>query len=288
MRDIGSDWDGVVIRMAERKISPPRLLVVDDDSDLRLFLQDLLTEEGYDVDVGATLDEALALIDTHVYHLILTDLLTHTLSDPLRSAATVRQAAHPTPIVALTGWNITAADVAQAGLARLISKPFDLDELLDAIASCLETPLSAEQRRQAEVVGHYCDAFNAHDFDTCLALCADDVRFDASAPQLTGPTGRLVGQATMRAVLQHMLLYAPDMRMDDYLIHPQTKGLALRCMKSWIATAAPDGRTSMPASMFFQFSGERITQISLSMDGQNWHALSYDTPSMLGVQPGLN
>lgn len=274
--------------MVEHVASPPRLLVVDDDCDLRAFLQDLLTEEGYHVDVGATLDEALALIDAHVYHLILTDLLTHSLSDPLRSAATVQQYAYPTPVMALTGWNVSAAEVAHAGLIRLISKPFDLDDLLATVASCLETPLSAEQARQAEVVCHYCEAFNAHDFDTCLAVCAEGVSFYPSTPPFAEPAGPVVGRASMRAQLQRLLQRAPDVRIDDYLIHPRSIGLALRCVKSWVSPATPDGRATMLASMIFQFDGERISQISLRMDGQSWHIPNFDLLTAPSAQLGLS
>ncbi len=124
--------------MAEPVTPPTRLLVIDDDGDLRLFLRDLLTEEGYEVDLSATLDEALALLETRVYHLIITDLLAHSPSDPLRTALTLRDFAHPTPVAALTGWNVSAEEVAREGLVRLIPKPFDLDELLDAVAASVE------------------------------------------------------------------------------------------------------------------------------------------------------
>ncbi len=162
--------------MTKHLESPPRVLVIDDDSDLRLFLYDLLVEEGYRVDVGATLDEALALINAQVYHLILTDLLTHSLDDPLRSAVTVRQAAYPTPVIALTGWNITSADVTRAGLARLIPKPFDLTDLLAAITSCVETAPDAEEQRQTETLARKHEAISARKRDDCVALCAEDVR----------------------------------------------------------------------------------------------------------------
>lgn len=282
----GSDWDGV-IRMTEH-MTPPRVLVLDDDSDLRLFLYDLLTEEGYQVDVGATLDEALALIDAHVYHLILTDLLTHSLDDPLRSAVTVRRYAYPTPVVALTGWNVTADDVARADLARLVPKPFDLTYLLTTISACLETRLSSEQRRQAETLVRYCEAFNAHDFDTCLSLCAGDVRYYPSAASLIEPTEPVVGRSSMRAWLHRLLERAPDLRFDDYLIQPQLRGLALRFVKSWRASAQSGGRTIKAASMTFQFKGERIIQMSLRMDGQNWYTPNVDGPYVPGVQPQMS
>lgn len=270
--------------MAERTLSPPRLLVIDDDSDLRLFLQDLLIEEGYAVDVAATLDEALAFLDSHVYHLVLTDLLTHSSSDPLRSALIVRDYAHPTPVAALTGWNISSAEVTRAGLARLIPKPFDLSDLLVSISSCLVTSYSADQRRQAEVLARYYEAVNVRDIDACVSLCAEDVHGYLSAEAPGEQKDMLAGQAALRAELERRLRLSPDMRVEDYLIHPLPKGLAVRYLKSWTPPGIPGERITVTASMLFQFNGERISQISVRLESQRWQALIPEAMYISGAQ----
>jgi CheY-like chemotaxis protein len=53
---------------------PPRVLVVQADTLIRLSFLDLLTEEGYDAFGAASLPEALALLDQHLFDLILADL----------------------------------------------------------------------------------------------------------------------------------------------------------------------------------------------------------------------
>jgi DNA-binding response OmpR family regulator len=259
--------------MSEKGSPSPRLLVVDDDSELRLFLQDLLNEEGYRVDIGATMDEALALIDSHVYHLIITDLLAHSSTDPLRSAVQLNERAHPTPVAALTGWNVSPSEVARAGLARLIPKPFDINDLLASIAECLATPLNTEQQRQAEVVGRYCEAINANDVDACLATCADDVRVYPSERSLWSSADPKLGRAAFRAHLEGGILSTPDMRFDDYLIHPQPSGIALRCVKSWASPAIPTGRATVAGSLYFQFAGERISQITVRCHSESLEPL---------------
>lgn len=259
--------------MSEKEFPSPRLLVVDDDSELRLFLQDLLSEEGYLVDIGATMDEALALIDSNVYHLIITDLLTHSSTDPLRSAVQLNVRAHPTPIAALTGWNVSPSEVARAGLARLIPKPFDIDNLLAIIAECLATPLNPEQQRQAEVVRRYCEAINANDFDACLATCASDVRVYPPERSLWSSADPKIGRAAFRAHLEGGIRSTPHMRFDDYLIHPQPSGIALRCVKSWASPTFPTGRATVAGSLYFQFAGERISQITMRCQSESLRAL---------------
>lgn len=261
------------MRMAERMPLPPRLLVIDDDSDLRLFLQDLLTEEGYVVDVAASLDEALMLLDSHVYHLVLTDLLTHSSNDPLRSAITVRDCAYPTPVAALTGWSISSEEVARAGLARLIPKPFDLSDLLTSIKVCLVKSFNAEQLRQMETLGRYCRALATRDLDACVSLCTEDVHCHLSAETPGEPGDMAVGRAAFRTALERRLGLSPDLTIDDYLIHPLAGGLAMRCVTSWEEPHVPDDRMTAAAAMVFHFDGDRISQISLRLDGQRWRDL---------------
>ncbi len=250
------------MRMNEPPSATPRLLVIDDDNDLRLFLQELLTEESYVVDVGATLSEALALIDTRVYHLIITDLLAHSSTDPLRSALAILGRAQPTPVAALTGWNISAAEVTHSGLARLILKPFDINELLTTVAECLETRLSTAQRRQAEVVRRFWEAFNASDLTTCLAACADDVRILPPDEPSAGETKPIVGLASCRDYLEMGLRTIPGIHLDEYLIHPLPRGLALRYVKSWPTAEQPGGRATLAGMLSLQFRGQRISQIT--------------------------
>ena len=57
--------------MAKLKAS---ILVVDDEPAMRLLLSSILKDEGHNVTAAATGEEALHLIATRHYHLVLTDL----------------------------------------------------------------------------------------------------------------------------------------------------------------------------------------------------------------------
>ncbi|MEY4414863.1 MAG: two-component system response regulator PilR, partial [Pseudomonadota bacterium] len=52
----------------------PRLLVVDDEPDLRTLYELTLLREGYVVDSAGTLSEAEALLQEHVFQLVITDI----------------------------------------------------------------------------------------------------------------------------------------------------------------------------------------------------------------------
>ncbi|MDO8573660.1 MAG: response regulator [Candidatus Daviesbacteria bacterium] len=55
--------------------SQEKILVVEDDQFLREFYQELLTAEGYSVDVAADGEIALTKIQTNPYNLILLDIM---------------------------------------------------------------------------------------------------------------------------------------------------------------------------------------------------------------------
>ncbi|HAK90870.1 MAG TPA: sigma-54-dependent Fis family transcriptional regulator, partial [Massilia timonae] len=55
-------------------MSAPRILVLDDEADLRELLEITLLKMGLDVDCAATLREARRLVDDNAYNLVLTDM----------------------------------------------------------------------------------------------------------------------------------------------------------------------------------------------------------------------
>ena len=55
-------------------MSAPRILVVDDEADLRELLEITLLKMGLDVDSAATVREARTLLGQHAYALVLTDM----------------------------------------------------------------------------------------------------------------------------------------------------------------------------------------------------------------------
>lgn len=260
--------------------SAPRLLVIDDDDDLRLFLLDLLSEEGYIVDSCSTMGEALTAIDSHVYHLIVTDLLAHSAVDPLRSAITILEAASPTPVMTLTGWNITADEVAQAGLIRLVPKPFDITDLLGAVASCCRIALNPHQQRWAEIVRGFCAAMDANKLDALVALCGDDVRVAVDLGGQRDSPETVTGRASYRTQLEQCRSARPDMRFDEYVIYPQPNGIALRGVISWQAQGAMHGRTRLATSMVFQFAGQLISHLTIRATDSRHASLQTQTVSL--------
>src|ERR1051326_7886245 len=156
---------------------PLRVLIVEDDRDTRDILEAVLSEEGYAVTLAASLQEALAILDEQVFHFILTDLFADALERSLDSIAPLFAHAHPTPIGVMTGWRVAPEDALRAGFTCLVRKPFELDQVLTAIAASLQFPLSTEQQRQVEVVERFYAALNARSWEHALALCIPQLAY---------------------------------------------------------------------------------------------------------------
>lgn len=124
-------------------MSSPRILVVDDEADLRDLLEITLLKMGLDVDCAATLREARRLVDDNAYHLVLTDMR---LPDGL-GLELVREVSSTskTPIAVITAFGSAdnAVVALKAGAFDYVSKPVVLDELRVMVRSALklsETP----------------------------------------------------------------------------------------------------------------------------------------------------
>lgn len=107
-----------------------RLLVVDDMEPMRLALQDSLRLQGYDVVSAASGEEALELLRSQRFDLLLTDQTMPGLSGIELMEATAR--IHPDmPVVLLTGH--TDVELAKSSLQRgasdFVTKPVNIREL---------------------------------------------------------------------------------------------------------------------------------------------------------------
>jgi two-component system response regulator PilR (NtrC family) len=120
-------------------MSSPRILVVDDEADLRELLEITLLKMGLDVDSAATVREARTLLGQKPYALVLTDMR---LPDGL-GMELVREVAashKSTPIAVITAYGSAenAVVALKAGAFDYVSKPVVLDDLRAMVRSALK------------------------------------------------------------------------------------------------------------------------------------------------------
>jgi CheY-like chemotaxis protein len=109
-----------------------RVLVVDDEADIRATVSAMLEIEGYDVDEAANGADALQVVETQAPDLILLDMRMPVL-DGWGFASELRRRGHRTPIVVMTAARDAARWAAEIAAASFIAKPFGMDDLIAAV-----------------------------------------------------------------------------------------------------------------------------------------------------------
>ncbi|WP_338269103.1 response regulator [Corallococcus caeni] len=110
--------------------APPTLLLVEDDSDLRDALVEILHAEGHTVVARATGDEALSWLEAHsVPALVLVDMWT-----PRKDSWRLLDALHHQPRFAdLPVVAISSSEERHPAIREVLSKPFDREALLAGV-----------------------------------------------------------------------------------------------------------------------------------------------------------
>jgi signal transduction histidine kinase len=117
----------------------PRLLVVDDEVALAWALRDTLAHRGFEVEACTAPQEALRLIGSRSFDLLLTDLNMPGM-DGIALLARAQALAPGLAVVIMTGAGTiaTAVSAMQAGALDYILKPFKLDLALPVLQRALE------------------------------------------------------------------------------------------------------------------------------------------------------
>lgn len=119
-----------------------RVLIVEDDRQLRLSVLRGLREAGYDVDQASTGPEAIDVALANAHDLIILDLLLPG-RDGLAVCRAIREAGNHVPILMLTALDGVDQRIAglDAGADDYLTKPFDFGELLARLRALTRRPL---------------------------------------------------------------------------------------------------------------------------------------------------
>lgn len=114
-----------------------RVLVVEDDNDLREMLGDMLEHSGHAVVLAANREEALRILEREMPDLILLDVMLPDGSglDICRRTAGRENNYNPATVFVLSGRTSLECKLQSflSGAKRFFAKPFEMDDLIDAI-----------------------------------------------------------------------------------------------------------------------------------------------------------
>jgi two-component system, NtrC family, response regulator AtoC len=125
---------------------PERILVVEDDAELRKTLEALLTGYGYEVRTSPEGQHALRLLQRESIDLVLTDLQMPGLGGEALLEQ-VRDTYRTVPVITMTGFGSVRNAVAltRAGASDYLTKPLEIQPLLESIRNVLASTRSTRK-----------------------------------------------------------------------------------------------------------------------------------------------
>src|SRR5687768_12940730 len=117
----------------------PPLLVVDDEKNMRLSLETIMSEEGYQYRAADSAEEALKLLGQEEFFMVITDARLGGMSG-YELLGKMRQKYPNLPVLMITAYATPklAVDAIKAGAIDYLAKPFAPEELLHAVGRCAE------------------------------------------------------------------------------------------------------------------------------------------------------
>ncbi len=125
-----------------------RVLVVDDEENLRVVLRTLLRRHGYEVETAASGDEALAMVDSFGPDVVLTDVRMPKMGG-LDLLSTLKAKGNDATVIVMSAYGNMdlALDAMKAGAYDYVQKPFKPDEVVLALRKAEERELLRRENR---------------------------------------------------------------------------------------------------------------------------------------------
>jgi two-component system, NtrC family, nitrogen regulation response regulator NtrX len=134
-------------------VSSPHILVVDDEADIRGLLKEILSEEGYEVDVAANAAQARASRARQVPDLVLLDIWMPDVDGITLLREWSAAATDGCPVVMMSGHGTveTAVEATRLGAFDFVEKPLSLAKLLRTVERALDA--GRRHRQSGKLLG---------------------------------------------------------------------------------------------------------------------------------------
>ena len=131
------------------RTSKGRILIIDDEAEIREGLEALLDLEGYEVDLAANGAEGERKLESRVYDLVLLDLMMPDKSG-MEVLRDLRERDRHTPVFMITAYGSVEAAVqaVKLGATDYLPKPWDNEKLLIEIARVIAGQRLADENTQ--------------------------------------------------------------------------------------------------------------------------------------------
>lgn len=119
-----------------------RILIVDDEKNMRKTLADILHDEGYEVATAATGDEAVELCSKNEFDVVLMDVRMPGI-DGVEAFRRIRRHREGVRVILMSGYDATQLKEAalDEGAIAFLSKPLDVQKMIQLIGEVKETAI---------------------------------------------------------------------------------------------------------------------------------------------------
>ena len=111
-----------------------KILVIDDNDDLLELLNEALTTEGYQVECASHVDNIYESVRNSQAQLVIIDYILEGINGgELCHQIKINPRTSHVPVVMITGYPRVLESLGSYGADHLLTKPFDLNELLNVV-----------------------------------------------------------------------------------------------------------------------------------------------------------
>lgn len=149
------EWPGKALKTAQKPSVKPkvaRILVVDDEAQIRTLLQMTLEQKGYEVQTAAGGSEALFALEDSSYDLVLTDIVMPD-CDGIELLERIHLQYPSLPVVVVTAVHDigVAIDAMRRGAYDYLLKPLERQLLLETVQRAVEHRAEIEQSKSYQL-----------------------------------------------------------------------------------------------------------------------------------------
>ncbi len=169
------------------------ILIIDDNSDIRLILDELIKDAGYNTRLAANFNQALTEIDKKLPDVAIIDVkLDKGDNDGIQLLDHIKQKNNDIPVIMISGHaNIEmAVNSLKSGAFEFIQKPFDKDRLLNFVNRAVENfNLKKENKNLSNKLFHSFDLIGKSNNIISIKDQIEKLSQSESRVFINGPTG---------------------------------------------------------------------------------------------------
>ncbi|MFW5982108.1 MAG: response regulator [Halanaerobiaceae bacterium] len=204
-----------------------KILVVDDEKNIRLTLEKALSNAGYDVETALNGEDGLEKIKEKKYPVILLDMKMPGM-DGLEFLKKINQLKYQTRVVMITGYgNIeTAVETMKLGAVDYLRKPFKPQEILDVVERVFERYQLENKEKKADSFADILNLakaeINKKNFNEAIGVLKKASSIDTEKPEPFNLLGVIYELQKQQA--KAMKMYRAALALDPSY-HPANENL---------------------------------------------------------------